>query len=176
MLRPNLGRFFKRMTLRRSLDSKSGTTAIEFALIAPLFFMFLIGITELSLVLLTQHLLENATYNASRLAKTSYTETGKTQLDTVINALDNELGSLSPLVDVSKLSFSSMSYGSLSEIGVTGKGTEGLGTAQQVVVFTISYPWTFFTPMIGDLIGDSNHMMTLTSRIVVRNEPYDTGG
>lgn len=47
--------------------------------------MLLIGITEMSLVMLAEHLLENAAYNASRKAKTGYVTEGKTQIDTVMN-------------------------------------------------------------------------------------------
>ena len=152
--------------------AERGSTALEMALIAPVFFLMFIGITEISLMMLTQHLLENATFNASRLAKTGYVATGQTQMATVLAALDSELGSLAPLIDVTKIGMTSTAYGNLSQINQPGQGIAGLGTAQQVVVYTISYPWKFFTPMIGQIIGDANNIMTLTSRIVVRNEPY----
>ncbi len=151
---------------------RKGATAVEMALIAPVFFMMLMGVTETSLIMLVQHLLESATFNASRLAKTGFVTEGRTQLETVMDSLNTQLGHLSPLVDVSKLSMISTSYGNLSQIDQPEQGTEGLGTAQEVVVYTISYPWKFFTPMIGDIIGDENVRVQLTSRIVVRNEPY----
>src|SRR6185312_2359431 len=65
------GRFSLIFRLRRArllTYPRKGTTAVEMALIAPVFFLFLIGGTEMSLVLLTQHLMENAAYNTSRLA------------------------------------------------------------------------------------------------------------
>jgi len=92
-------------------------------------------------------------------------------MDTVVDVLYTELGSLSPLIDVSKLTFMSTSFGELSDISQT-EGSEGLGAAEQVVVFTITYPWQTFTPLLGELIGDENGIVPLTSRIVVRNEPY----
>jgi Flp pilus assembly protein TadG len=150
---------------------RRGVTAIEFALIAPAFFLIFIGMMEISLLMLAQHLLENSTFNASRLAKTGYIAEGKTQIDTVVDVLNTELGSLSPLIDVSKLTLTSTSFGELSDIGQT-EGSDGLGAAEQIVVFTITYPWQTFTPMLGDLIGDENGIVPLTSRIVVRNEPY----
>lgn len=153
---------------------RQGTVSIEMALIAPIFFLMFIGIVEISLILLVQHMLENATFNASRLAKTGYIATGKTQMETVIDVLNTELGSLSPLIDVAKLTFTSTSYGSLTPIGQAGAGTDGLGTPDQVVVITVDYPWKIFTPLIGELIGDANYMMTISSRIVVRNEPYNS--
>ena len=165
-----MSRFFRPRTLCDR--ARRGITALEMALIAPVFFTMLMGVVEVSLVMLAQHLLENATFNASRLAKTGYVTTGKTQMATVMAALDGELGSLAPLIDVTKLSMTSTAYGNLSQINQPGQGVAGLGAAQQVVVYTVSYPWKFFTPMIGQIMGDANNMLTLTSRIVVRNEPY----
>jgi Flp pilus assembly protein TadG len=153
--------------------ASKGTTAIEFALIAPTFFLLFIGLVEISLIMLAQNLLENATFNASRMAKTGYVVNGETQMQTVIGVLDTELGSLAPLLDVGKITMTSTAYGNLSQIGQPGQGTTGLGTAQQVVVYTVSYPWQIFTPIISTIIGDDNGIITLTSRIVVRNEPYN---
>lgn len=165
-------------TLRRRIKShrekgRHGLAALEFALIAPVFLLFLLGITELSLIMMVQHLLESAMHNASRTGKTGYVEAGKTQMDTVMDSVLTRLGGLSPLVDVSKLTITSTAYGDLSQIGQPEQGSEGLGTAEQVVVYTITYPWKMFTPVIGNLMGDENHIINLSSRIVVRNEPYE---
>ncbi len=148
-------------------------TAVEFALISPFVILFLVGVTELSLILLAQHLLENATYNASRLAKTGYVEEGKTQMATVTDALLTRLSGLNPLLDPTKVTLTSTAYGDLSAIGQPDQGEDSLGTPEQVVVYTVSYPWKIFTPLIGNLMGDENKLITLTSRIVVRNEPYN---
>jgi hypothetical protein len=157
----------------RSLRNRSrkGVTAVEFAMIAPVLFLMLIGIVETSLMLLAQHIIENATYNASRLSKTGYRDTGKTQIETVMDVLNRELGSLNPLINVARLSFNSTVYGTLTQIDHEEDGN-GLGTAEQIVVFTISYPWQVFTPMMGSIIGDENGIVNLSSRIVVKNEPY----
>ena len=152
--------------------ARRGATAVEMALIAPAFFLLFLGVTEMSLILLAQHLLENATFNASRLAKTGYTESGQTQEQTVIAVLHDELNSLAPLIDISHVTMTNMAYASLSNIGQPEAGTQGMGTAQQVVVYTVSYPWKLFTPIIAQLIGDDHGELNLTTRIVVRNEPY----
>ncbi|MDD3181691.1 MAG: pilus assembly protein [Alphaproteobacteria bacterium] len=173
-----LGSFHKLLRHPKRLPSqhdkqRRGVTAVEFALIAPAFFMLLVGITEISLVMLTEHLLENATYNASRTAKTGYVASEKTQIETVMDVLLTRLSGLSPLIDPAKISVTWTSYGDLSDIGQPDQGEVSMGTASQVVVYTISYPWKLFTPVIGNIIGDENKIINLTSRIVVRNEPYD---
>ncbi len=165
--------FFPGLKRRAANKARKGVTAIEFALIAPALFFFLIGITEISLLMLTEHLLENATYNASRTAKTGYIQEGKTQLETVMDVLLTRLSGLDPLLDPTKITVTSTAYGSLSDIGQPEQGEESLGTPSQIVVYTVTYPWKFFTPLIGDIMGDQNGVINLTSRIVVRNEPYD---
>ena len=152
---------------------RRGIAAIEFAMIAPVFILFLIGIIEMSLIMLCEHLLESAAYNASRTAKTGFIASGKTQLQTVMDVLNSKLVGLAPLLDVAKVQVTSTVYSDLSNVGQPAQATEGLGTASQIVVYTISYPWKIFTPIISNIIGDSHSLITLTSRIVVRNEPYD---
>jgi len=154
---------------------RRGATAVEMALLTPVFFLLLIGITEFCLVLTAQQLIENAAYNASRLAKTGYVNGAMTQPQTVLQVVTNELSSFGSLIDTSKITTTATAYGSFTGIG-TG-GTNGYGTQQQIVVYTISYPWTLFTPMMGQIIGTwssstNSWVLNLSSRIVVRNEPY----
>lgn len=166
--------FFHRR--RHASPRCKGSTAVEMALITPVFFLLLIGLTELTLLLAAQQLLENAAFNTSRLAKTGYSATGQTQTQTVTQVLNTELQSFGSLIDVSKVTMTFTAYNSFSNIGVAGQGTSSMGTQQQIVVYTITYPWKLFTPMIGALIGtqdnQGNWIVNLTSRIVVRNEPY----
>jgi Flp pilus assembly protein TadG len=155
--------------------SRSGSTAAEMALLAPMFFLLMIGIVELSLILATQQLLDNATFNASRLAKTGYVANGETQLQTVTQILDNELSSFGSLIDASQITLTTVAYNDFANIG-TG-GTSGMGTEEQIVVYTVTYPWKLFTPMMGGIIGtwdaaSNAWVVNLTSRIVARNEPY----
>lgn len=158
--------FWKIKTGRKSRDA---STAVEMALIAPVFFYLLIGITEMSLIEAAQQLMENAAYNTSRLAKTGYTSNGKTQAQTVSQIMTTELQSFGTLIDTSKVVMTSVAYNDFAQIG--SGGTLGLGQPTQIVVYTISYSWKLFTPMIARIIG-TNGAVTLTSKIVVRNEPY----
>lgn len=150
--------------------ARKGTTAVEMALVAPVFFLLLMGMTEIGLMLGAQQLLENATFNTSRLAKTGYAANGLTQSQTVNQILDNELQSYGALINVNNVTMTSTSYTTFSGIG-GASGVNGLGTASQIVVYTVSYPWKLFTPLLSAIIG-TNGFVTLTSQIVVRNEPY----
>lgn len=159
----------KRKTPRQ--DSQKGTTAVEMALIAPVVFLLLMGTVEMSLLLLTQHLLESATYNASRLGKTGYVTAGLTQDATVKARLMSALGNGSMFIDTAHVTFSAASYSSLGSLG-SGSGTAGYGSTGDIVVYTVSYPWKLFTPLMAQIIGDNDGYITLSARMVVKNEPY----
>lgn len=161
--------------LSRFLHSCRGATAVEMALIAPVFFTLMVGLTEMTLMMTAQQLMESAAYNTSRLAKTGYTAVGKTQMDTVSQILNQQLSGLGSFIDMTQVTMTSKAYETFASIG-SGEGSEGLGTPEQIVVYTVTYPWKFLTPMIGSLIGtqdsQGNWVVNIQSRIVVRNEPY----
>jgi len=147
------------------------------ALLVPVFFLLLLGITESCLVMTAQQLLENAAFNASRLAKTGYVASGSTQTQTVLQVVTNELSSFGTFFDTSKITTSATTYGTFASSGSGAGGTNGYGSAQQIVVYTVTYPWKLFTPMLGQVIGTwnvatSSWVVNLSSQIVVRNEPY----
>jgi hypothetical protein len=52
------------------------------------------------------------------------------------------------------------------------QGLSGYGGTSEVVLYTVSYPWSFFTPLIGDVVEATNGVVTLTATAVVQNEPY----
>jgi Flp pilus assembly protein TadG len=160
-----------RGSTRLSQRARKGTTAVEMALIAPVFFLLLMGMTEMGLMLGAQQLLENATFNTSRLAKTGYVTSGQTQGQTVNQVLNNELQSYGTLLSPANVTMTSTSYTSFTNSGTGTSGTTGMGAATQIVVYTVKYPWKLFTPMLSAIIG-TNGVVNLTSQIVVRNEPY----
>jgi Flp pilus assembly protein TadG len=140
------------------------------AMVAPVFFLFLMGVTEVGLMLGAQQLLENAAYNTSRLAKTGYTNSGQTQAQTVSQILTTELQSYGVLINSANVTMTETDYNNFSG-AAAGGGTSGYGSASQIVVYTITYPWQLFTPMLSALMGTGG-IVNLTSTIVVRNEPY----
>ncbi len=147
-----------------------GSVAVEMAMIAPAFFLLLIGVTEMCLMIGAQQLLESATYNTSRLAKTGYSATGQTQAQSVTQILNTELQSYGALINTANVTMTEADYNSFSA-AAAGGGTSGYGTQQQIVVYTVTYPWKLFTPIMSTLIG-TNGFFNLSSKIVVRNEPF----
>lgn len=156
---------------KRIRNCRSGSTAVEMAIISPVFFLMMIGLVELCLMLAAQQILESATFNASRLAKTGYTNAGQSQMQTVTGILNTQLSSFGTLFDTSEITMTSKAYDNFERLASDTSGTSGLGTATQVVVYTVVYPWKIFTPLLADIIGEEGKI-NITSRIVVRNEPY----
>jgi len=179
------------------LKSNSGASALEFGMIAPVMLLFTMGIVEISLMMLTQNIMESATFTASRLGKTGYTEGGLTRQQTIINALKD---SASGLLDTNQVTISQLAYDQFGDVGrpepfvdanangtrdngenytdVNGNGqydsdmgTANAGQAGDVVVYKVNYPWKISTPIMGAIMGQSG-IFNLTARTVVKNEPF----
>ena len=182
----------------RRKQNADGTVAIEFAMLAPAYFLLIIGVMECSLMMFAQHVLESASANASRIGKTGYVASSETRQQTIMDTITHLAGFI---MDTSKIVMTSTTYKSFSSIGSgesfidangngqwdpgenytdangngaydTDVGTSGLGNAGDIVVYTISYPWPIMTPIMEEVVG-TNGTLTLTSRVVVKNEPYD---
>ncbi|MFA4995025.1 MAG: TadE family protein [Bdellovibrionales bacterium] len=165
-------RFRSRASCRRA--ARRGAFAPEFALIAPVFFLLLMGVIELCLMEGAQQMLESAAYNTSRLAKTGFVAENQTQAETINQILVNILSSYGSLLDPAHVVTTQSSYSSFSG-AAAGGGTIGYGTASEIVTYTISYPWKIFTPLMCSALGSlcgTDRVVVLTSTIVVRNEPY----
>jgi Flp pilus assembly protein TadG len=165
--------FLKAGALKRN-RARRGAFTVEFALLAPPFFLLMMGIIELCLMEGAQQILESAAYNTSRLGKTGYVAGGQTQAQTINQVLINELSSYGSLIDVAHVTTTQASYSSFSG-AAAGGGTLGYGTEEQIVTYTITYPWKIFTPLMCSALGSAcgtGSIVNLTSTIVVRNEPY----
>ena len=51
------------------------------------------------------------------------------------------------------------------------RGGSGYGSAGEIVIYTVTYPWPLFTPLVSQFIG-TDGIFTLSSRAVVKNEPF----
>jgi Flp pilus assembly pilin Flp len=184
-------------SIRQLRRCEEGATAIEFAMISPVLFLLMIGVVELGLVLAAQNIMESATFSASRLGKTGYIESGKTQEEMITEELSRMS---SVLLDPSRIVVTSLSYADYADIGEPepyvdangngqrdngenytdinsngqydlDRGRAGYGTGGSIVVYTMTYPWRLFTPMVSNLLGEDG-AISLRARAVVKNEPF----
>lgn len=181
------------------VDDQRGVTAVEFALVAPVLFLFIFGIIEFSQIMFTKSVMEGSTNITSRLGKTGYVESGKSRED-MLRALLVER--TSGILDPEKIEIQTLVYDSFKDIGkaepftdsngngqwdigeafvdVNGDGVwnsdlgkAGLGGAGDIVVYKVAYNWPIQTPVMNEFLGDVHGNLPLRVSVVVRNEPYE---
>ncbi len=179
------------------VSNTKGATAIEFAIAAPVLFMFTFGILETSTVMFAKGVLESSVSSASRMGKTGFVAEGMSREEYIQQMVKQKAAGL---LKPEKLAIKTKTYESFDNIGkpepcndVNGNGScevseyqdingngkwdadmgsAGLGGAGDIVVYTVTYPWQIMTPIIQSFIGE-NGKYDISSSIVVRNEPYD---
>ncbi len=176
------------------IRNTEGVTAIEFAIIAPVFILVLMGIIEFSLVMFTSSVIEGATAASGRYGKTGYTAPYTSRQEQIIATITSKTAGL---LDPDKITITTTVYPAFNSIeqeepyidtnrnGVhdygedytdvnsngqwDSSGVAGLGNGNDVVVYTVSYPWEIHTPIIANFLENT---MLLSSRTVVKNEPF----
>lgn len=190
---------YARNTIKKPsiIQAEQGVSALEFAFVAPVLLLLLFGIIEFSLVMTAYNVMEGATSISARLGKTGFTSSGNTRAQTIINSITARAGSF---IDPEQLTVTSKFYKQFDQIGdpepyidansngnydtgetytdVNGNaqwdsdmGSSGYGSANDVVVYTVTYPWTINTPIVNRLVGQ-NGTYNITTHAVVKNEPY----
>ena len=183
--------------LRSLRQAENGVTAIEFAIVAPVLLLLIFGIIEFALIMMVYNAMEGATAVSSRLGKTGYLAPGITRQQTILNAITDRAGSL---IDPTKLTMTSKFYKEFDQINdpepyidansngsynvgesytdINGNGqwdpdmaTSGYGSAGEVVVYAVTYPWPLSTPIVSELVGTHGTFM-ITTHAVVKNEAY----
>lgn len=179
--------------LRHLTGDIRAVTAVEFALIAPVFFMLLLGIFNLGQMVYLQSLFHGAVQDAGRDAGL---ESGAANLKAIDTLVLKRVSGLAP--DGAILS-SRKNYMAFSDVGTAedfsdannnlaydgnecftdsnGNGIwdddraqPGLGGADDVVVYTASLTYRLIIPM-GGLI-DWAETNTITASTVLRNQPF----
>ena len=176
----------KRMrSFRRALRarSKSGSAAIEFAFVAPVFFMFLFGILEGGIMFFGRAALMNSVQDAARLIRTGQAQNGsmsqsdfKTQVCNGISALLN-CNNLTVDVQSYPSGFSAGGLDSPTDSNgelKAGQNNYNTGAPCDVVVVRAFYKYTIQTPVITSFLAGKagNNFNYLTAAAAFRNEPY----
>jgi len=173
---------------------KRGSTAIEFAILAPILIMMLVGVIEFGLVFTASVLLQGAVGTVSRMGKTGFVPPGQTQ-DAYIRSQISAL--TGGYLDASKLTIQMEWYRGIDSVGqpepcyvavctsasppgtyddVNGngqwdadQGSPGLGTGGNAVLYTVSYPWPL-EGLIASIVNKKT--LTISAVAVVQNEAY----
>ncbi|MDP6389516.1 MAG: pilus assembly protein [Alphaproteobacteria bacterium] len=188
--------WLKRLRGRFTRD-EGGAAALEYAMVAPVFILALVGMMELGLMTFANVLLEGGLREASRYGATGFAlPDGTSRADRIRQiVIENGAG----LVVDEHVTITALIYPSFESIGqaepfqdandndsydegetytdVNGNGQwdpdmglEGAGGAGDIVVYRVDYPWSPITNLFGGMIGDIN----LSTSLVIRNEPFDS--
>ena len=182
--------------MKKLLRNNEGVTAVEFALTAPIVLLFILATIEISWLMLSAVILENAVRTASRAGITGYVPTGMTRDDFILQQIDNNL----MILDPAKIQFTTLIYDSFANISqpepfidtnhngvwdvgepytdVNGNGKydsdmgiAGSGGSGAIVVYKVTYAYQMMTPLVSSLFPN-NGSFDLKSNMVVRNEPF----
>ena len=157
----------------------SGSAAIEFAFVAPVFFLFLMGIIEGGIMFFGQAAVMNATQDAARLIRTGQAQGAINQGDFKQKICDG----ISPLLKCANLQVDVQSYsagfgGSMSNPTnadgtlKSGQNNYSTGAPCDVVIVRAFYKYNIATPLLYTVMGQGNSFKYLTGAAAFRNEPY----
>lgn len=173
------GRRSWRAWLRRNED---GSVAIEFAIIAPVFFFLMFVIAETALVFIAEQVMDNAVFATARLIRTGQVQ-GMSDED-----FKNEVCSrISVFINCNSPDFyiDVQSFDSFDDMVLTAPvdddddfeepGDFDFGSASEIVVMRVYYQWPT-NPIFGSLSlkNLSNGKRLIGSFAAFCNEPYQS--
>lgn len=181
---------------KRSLRADSqGAALVEFALIAPVFMLMLMGMFDFGMQIYGRSLLQGAMQEAARDATLEGADLTTTEID---EAVESHVRNILPRAEIE---FTRTNYANFSDVGqpeeftdtngdgvcnggepfedVNGndtwdadKGQEGLGGARDAVLYEAVAEYDRMFPLYGLMGWDSK--VTLQASTVLRNQPFDT--
>lgn len=174
------GKRILQLLVSRCLRDSNGSAAIEFAFVAPVFFLFLMGIIEGGVMFFGQTALMNATQDAARLIRTGQAQGAITQA-----AFTQKICTgIQPLLNCANLQVDVQNYPSGFTGGqssptdangnlLAGQNRYNTGAPCDVVIVRAFYKYTIVTPLLYTVLGKgSNGFNYLTGAAAFRNEPY----
>ncbi|HET7084254.1 MAG TPA: TadE/TadG family type IV pilus assembly protein [Rhizomicrobium sp.] len=194
----NIKARFRNLMRRMRTDGSRGSAAVEFAMVAPIFFLFLMATIEVGVIFFAQSALQNAVNDAARLVKTGqntcFTTDANGNCQTMTQAqfrtqVCNEVGALLQhcAIDAqgnTDMQFDIRSYpagfggASNSSPLDTGNNLPNLNTFApgnpcDVVLVRAFYKWHLFTPGLTFLLANmAGAYHLIATAAAFRNEPY----
>jgi Flp pilus assembly protein TadG len=187
---PAVSKFTFKTMLRRFRRNRKGSAAVEFALVAPVFFALLFAIIETALMFFASQVLETVTQNSARVILTGQAQTGQlpacattcTSAQQFKSYVCSQIPALfdcnSVYVDVESYSnsFASVTLSNHMDSACNFDSTAmqyNPGSSGQVTVVRLFYQWPLFVTGLGYNIGcGSSNKRLLVATAAFQNEPY----
>jgi Flp pilus assembly protein TadG len=167
--------------LRRFRRNRRGSAAVEFALVAPIFFAVLFAIIELALVFFASQILETVTQDTARLIMTGQAQNAAFTQAQFKNAV---CAKLTVMFDcVNGVSIDVQSYTTFATVDISNPIDAAKnfvppnnylpGGPTDIVVVRLFYQWPVFVTGLGfNLASLSGNKRLLTATAAFQNEPY----
>ena len=180
--------------LRPLIRDEHGVTIVEFALIAPVLLLMLMGLLDLAYNMYTTEMLQGAIQKAARDSTIEGSGNKEAQLDMIVTQ------AVQAVAPGAALTFDRRSYSSFTDAGrpedytdvdndgtcnhgepfedANGNGSwdldrgkAGFGGARDAVLYTVTVNYQRPFPVAGFIPGQSKDF-TLSAATVLRNQPY----
>jgi Flp pilus assembly protein TadG len=173
--------------LRRFRRNRRGSSAVEFALIAPIFLALLFAIIETAIVFFAGQVLETVTQDSARMVQTgqaqaaNYDAANFKKLVVCTRPLANLLFDCMNGVYVDVQSYSAFSSVTITDpIDASKNFTNAMkycpGNDGDIVVVRLFYQWPLFVTGLGYNISNlAGSKRLLTATAAFKNEPFPTG-
>jgi Flp pilus assembly protein TadG len=169
-----------RSVLRRFGRNRRGSAAIEFALVAPVFFALLFAIIETAIMFFASQVLETITQNSARMILTGQAQTAaytQAQFQTYV------CGQIPALFTCANVYVDVESYSAFTGVTINSQidGSKNFinnmqynpGGPGDIVVVRLFYQWPLFVTGLGYNISNlSGNQRLLVATAAFRNEPY----
>jgi Flp pilus assembly protein TadG len=164
-------RFTLRTALRRFRGNRRGSAAVEFALVAPIFFALLFAIIETALMFFAGQVLETITQNSARVVLTGQAQSGSVTACAVS-------GVSAPCTQTTFKTYVCSQIPALFDcnsvyVDVTSFSSYSPGSAGDIVVVRLFYQWPLFVTGLGYNISNlTGSKRLLVATAAFKNEPY----
>lgn len=163
-------------------QSRRGSTAVEFAMIAGPFFFFLMALIEVAAVFFASTVIENAVLESARLIRTGQLQNGGGDAASFRAEICDRI---EVVADCDRMVFEVAVFEDFDGIAPTapldgdgnlGTGNMGFdpGDAGDIVLVRVYYAWPLFLPnFAGQLSNMADNQRLITAATVFRNEPFN---
>lgn len=154
--------------LRRPLRCRRGASAVEHAILLPVFFLLVMLVIETSWQITVAAGLDQGARRGTRWVSLGIAAPeGMTRQERMAEIV---LAATGLPLDAARLTITPMAFPNHSALAVPGAGVPGLGGPDQVVRYVVEYRSSLLVPMVQRLLALD--LLTYRSVFVVQNEPF----
>lgn len=134
---------------------------VEFAIVAPLFFLLVFALIDYGRLFFTQMEVEEAVQEAGRYASTGNAQAGFTRLESIESVLQQSAASIN--VPIANIQVSSLNNGNWVQGSAGGPG--------DTVMIQVTMDLNLLTPMVAQYFPNSKYSFTASTTF--QNEPFN---